>query len=107
MEILLVLGRALHCLRKQQPYLICFLEDRWLESSNNRGKRSVKLLVMRWKNWLFSNTKGCAQNRTITVVALFPKEIRNQLFCGIPSFCEIVSAVRSSIATKVSLDSPQ
>lgn len=36
-----------------------------------------------------------------------PKEIRNQLFCGLPSFCEIVSAVRSSIATKVSLDSPQ
>lgn len=65
MEILLVLGRALHCLRKQQPYLICFLEDSWLESSNNRGKRSVKLLVMRWKNWLFSNTEGCAQNRTI------------------------------------------
>lgn len=41
------------------------------------------------------------------VAALFPKEIRNQLFCGLPSFCEIVSAVRSSIATKVSLDSPQ
>lgn len=44
---------------------------------------------------------------TIAVAALFPKEIRNQLFCGLPSFCEIVSAVRSSIATKVSLDSPQ
>ena len=43
----------------------------------------------------------------IAVAALFPKEIRNQLFCGLPSFCEIVSAVRSSIATKVSLDSPQ
>lgn len=27
MDILLALGRALHCLRKQWPYLICFLED--------------------------------------------------------------------------------
>ena len=56
------LGRALHYLREQWPYLIRFLEDGRLEISNNRAERSVKPFVMGRKNWLFANTEGGAQS---------------------------------------------
>ena len=50
------LGKALHYLREQWPYLIRYLEDGRLELSNNRAERSIKPFVMGRKNWLFSNT---------------------------------------------------
>ncbi|MPN12705.1 IS66 family transposase ISCde1 [bioreactor metagenome] len=56
-----VLGRALHYLMEQWPYLICYLEDGRLELSNNRAERSIKPFVMGRKNWLFANTPGGAQ----------------------------------------------
>ena len=56
------LGRALFYLREQRPYLIRFLEDGRLESSNNGVERSVKPFVMGRKNWLFANTEGGAQS---------------------------------------------
>ena len=59
------LGRALHYLREQWPYLIRFLEDGRLELSNNRAERSVKPFVMGRKNWLFANTEGGAQSSAI------------------------------------------
>ena len=40
------LGKALHYLLEQWPYLIRYLEDGRLELSNNRAERSIKPFVM-------------------------------------------------------------
>ena len=50
------LGKALHYLREQWPYLIRYLEDGRLELSNNRAERSIKPFVIGRKNFLFANT---------------------------------------------------
>ena len=55
------LGRAIHYLLEQWPYLTRYLEDGRLELSNNRAERSIKPFVMGRKNWLFANTPGGAQ----------------------------------------------
>ena len=55
------LGRAIHYLLEQWPYLARYLEDGRLELSNNRAERSIKPFVMGRKNWLFANTPGGAQ----------------------------------------------
>ena len=59
------LGKALHYLREQWPYLIRYLEDGRLELSNNRAERSIKPFVMCRKNWLFSNTPAGAQSSAL------------------------------------------
>lgn len=51
------LGKALHYLREQWPYLLRYLEDRRLELSNNRAERSIKPFVIGRKNFLFANTR--------------------------------------------------
>lgn len=55
------LGKALHYLKEQWPYLVRYLEDGRLEVSNNRAERSIKPFVMGRKNWLFANTPAGAQ----------------------------------------------
>jgi len=50
------LGKALYYLRDQWPYLARYLEDGWLELSNNRAERSIKPFVIGRKNFLFANT---------------------------------------------------
>ena len=55
------LGKAIHYLLEQRPYLTRYLEDGRLELSNNRAERSIKPFVMGRKNWLFANTPGGAQ----------------------------------------------
>lgn len=55
------LGKALHYLLEQWPYLVRYLEDGRLEVSNNRAERSIKPFVMGRKNWLFANTPAGAQ----------------------------------------------
>ena len=60
-----VLGKALHYLREQWPYLVRYLEDGRLEFSNNRAERSIKPFVMGRKNWLFSNTPAGAQSSAV------------------------------------------
>ena len=55
------LGRAIHYLLEQWPYLARYLEDGRLELSNNRAERSIKPFVMGRKNWLFANMPGGAQ----------------------------------------------
>ena len=37
------LGKALHYLKEQWPYLVRYLEDGRLELSNNRAERSIKV----------------------------------------------------------------
>ena len=59
------LGKALHYLREQWPYLVRYLEDGRLEFSNNRAERSIKPFVMGRKNWLFSNTPAGAQSSAV------------------------------------------
>ena len=55
------LGKALHYLKEQWPYLIRYLEDGRLELSNNRAERSIKPFVIGRKNFLFANTPLGAQ----------------------------------------------
>jgi transposase len=59
------LGKALHYLLGQWPYLIRVLEDGRLELSNNRAERSIKPFVMGRKNWLFANTPAGAQSSAV------------------------------------------
>ena len=59
------LGKALHYLREQWPYLVCYLEDGRLELFNNRAERSIKPFVIGRKNWLFSNTPAGAQSSAV------------------------------------------
>lgn len=59
------LGKALHYLLEQWPYLIRYLEDGRLELSNNCAERSIKPFVMGRKNFLFCNTPGGAQSGAV------------------------------------------
>ena len=59
------MGRAIHYLLEQWPYLIRYLENGRLELSNNRAERSIKPFVMGRKNWLFANTPGGAQASSV------------------------------------------
>jgi hypothetical protein len=59
------LGKALHYLLEQWPYLIRVLENGRLELSNNRAERSIKPFVMGRKNWLFANTPAGAQSSAV------------------------------------------
>ena len=59
------LGKALHYLLEQWPYLVRYLEDGRLELSNNRAERSIKPFVMGRKNFLFCNTPGSAQSSAV------------------------------------------
>ena len=55
------LGKALHYLKEQWPYLTNYLKDGRAEISNNRAERSIKPFVIDRKNFLFANTpKGAA-----------------------------------------------
>ena len=55
------LGKALHYLKEQWPYLLRYLEDGRLDLSNNRAERSIKPFVIGRKNFLFANTPLGAQ----------------------------------------------
>ena len=55
------LGKALHYLKEQWPYLLRYLEDERLESSNDRAECSIKPFVIDRKNFLFANTPLGAQ----------------------------------------------
>ena len=59
------LGKALHYLKEQKPYLLAYLEDGRLELSNNRAERSIKPFVIDRKNFLFANTPGGAQSSAV------------------------------------------
>ena len=59
------LGKALHYLLEQWPYLVRYLEDGRLELSNNRAERSIKPFVMGRKNWMFANTPAGAQSSSV------------------------------------------
>lgn len=59
------LGKALHYIREQKPYLERYLEDGRLEISNNRAERSIKPFVIDRKNFLFANTPHGAEGSAI------------------------------------------
>lgn len=59
------LGKALHYLLEQWPYLVRYLDNGRLELSNNRAERSIKPFVMGRKNWLFANTPAGAQSSAV------------------------------------------
>ena len=50
------LGKALHYLKEQGPYLLRYLEDGRLELSNNQAEHSIKPFVIGRKNFLFTYT---------------------------------------------------
>jgi transposase len=72
------LGKALHYLQEQWPYLIRYLEDGRLELSNNRAERSIKPFVMGRKNFLFANTPGGAQG-SATIYSIIETAKENRL----------------------------
>jgi len=59
------LTAAVVYLRNQREYLERYLEDGWLEISNNRAERSIKPFVIGRKNWLFANTPRGAKASAI------------------------------------------
>ena len=59
------LGKALHYLQEQRPYLMNILLDGRLELSNNRAERSIKPFVIDRKNFLFANTPRGAKGSAV------------------------------------------
>ena len=59
------LGKALHYLTEQWPYLMRYLGDGRLELANNRAERSIKPFVIDRKNFLFANTERGAQGSAV------------------------------------------
>jgi len=58
-------GQAITYCRNQWPKLTTFLQDGRLELDNNRSERSIKLIVIGRKNWLFANTPHGAKASAI------------------------------------------
>lgn len=76
------LGKALHYLKEQRPYLLRYLEDGRLELSNNRAERSIKPFVIGRKNFLFANTPlGAQASAAICSPIETAKETRLDPFC--------------------------
>ena len=72
------LGKALHYLKEQWPYLTNYLKDGRLEISNNRAERSIKPFVIDRKNFLFANTPKGATGSAI-MFSLIQTAIVNDL----------------------------
>ncbi len=72
------LGKALHYLKEQWPYLSNYLKDGRLEISNNRAERSIKQFVIDRKNFLFANTPKGATGSAV-MFSLIQTAIENDL----------------------------
>ena len=72
------LGKALHYLKEQWPYLTNYLKDGRLEISNNRAERSIKQFVIDRKNFLFANTPKGATGSAV-MFSLIQTAIENDL----------------------------
>ena len=72
------LGKALHYLKEQWPYLTNYLKDGRLEISNNRAERSIKPFVIDRKNFLFANTLKGATGSAV-MFSLIQTAIENGL----------------------------
>ena len=72
------LGKALHYLKEQWPYLTNYLKDGRLEISNNRAERSIKPFVIDRKNSLFANTPKGATGSAV-MFSLIQTAIENGL----------------------------
>lgn len=72
------LGKALHYLKEQWPYLTNYLKDGRLELSNNRAERSIKPFVIDRKNFLFANTPKGAKGSAL-MFSLIQTAIENGL----------------------------
>ena len=72
------LGKALHYLKEQCPYLTNYLKDGRLELSNNRAERSIKPFVIDRKNFLFANTPKGATGSAV-MFSLIQTAIENGL----------------------------
>ena len=72
------LGKALHYLKEQWPYLTNYLKDGRLEISNNRAERSIKPFVIDRKNFLFANTPRGASGSAV-MFSLIQTAIENRL----------------------------
>jgi transposase len=60
-----LLGKAIHYLKEQWPYLVNVFLDGRLELSNNRAERSIRPFVIGRNNWLFCNTQRGAKASSI------------------------------------------
>jgi transposase len=72
-----LLGKAVHYLSEQRPYLVNFYKDGRLELSNNRAERAIRPFVIGRRNWLFSATpKGARASSVIYSIIRTAKENR-------------------------------
>lgn len=72
------LGKAIGYSLNQWVYLIAYLEDGRLESTNNRAERGIKKFVMGRKNWLFSDTERGAEASEV-IYSIVETAIANDL----------------------------
>ena len=72
------LGKAVHYLIEEEPYLRRYIEDGRLEIDNNRAERSIKPFVIGRKNWLFANTPSGAK-ASATVFSIIETAKENNL----------------------------
>lgn len=77
------LGKALHYLQEQWPYLIRYLEDGRLELSNNRAERSIKPFVMGRKNFLLRTHPAARKEVLSSTVSLKPQKKTGWTLFGI------------------------
>ncbi|MBO8142007.1 MAG: transposase, partial [Firmicutes bacterium] len=59
------LGKAVRYCLNQWERLTAFLKDGRREIHNNRTERSIKPVVIGWKNWLFANTSRGALSSAV------------------------------------------
>ena len=94
------LGKALHYLKEQWPYLTNYLKDGRLEISNNRAERSIKPFVIDRKNFLFANTPKGATGSAI-MFSLIQTAIEN----GLDSYKYLTWLMKT--ATDANLENPE
>ena len=55
------IGKALHYLHNQWPYLVRYLENGAYPIDNNPAKNAIRPFVVGRKNWLFANSQADAR----------------------------------------------
>jgi hypothetical protein len=70
-----LLGKAVHYLLDQKPYLLNIYKDGRLELSNNRAERAIRPFVIGRRNWLFAaSPKGAKASSVIYSIVRTAKE---------------------------------
>lgn len=91
------LGKALHYLQEQWPYLIRYFEDGRLELSNNRAEQSFKPFVMGRKNFLLRTHPAARKEVLSSTVSLKLRRETGWTLFGICSGILSQSAAKNTV----------